>query len=256
MKHTNGNGAGADDLQGDAVKRSYNTLVKLHRTAKLAGDADACVALQREAHPWTFPAYFFRFDAGEVRLRRGCEIRTGGDLDDIEFHVAVKMADEVQCKQWIQEAIDAYDRAGRFDELEKVALELDRRPASGRLERQLHPHHGLDAAKIVKVEPGCFSNWLAFDLRRLDSPARARYHNGLHTLNATYWQEQVDRAREVLQERERIAEATRRRQRARDEVRREVHIEVAAELQEIANAEPTKAGREVVGRIAARLLDQ
>ncbi len=64
MKHTNGNGAGADDRQGDAVQRSYNTLLKLHRTAVLAGDRMACIALAAEADPWTLPGFFFRFDGG------------------------------------------------------------------------------------------------------------------------------------------------------------------------------------------------
>ena len=260
MKHTNGNGngAGADDRQGDAVQRSYNTLIKLHRTAVLAGDRMACIALAAEANPWHLPAYFFRFDGGKVRLRRAAEIRTGGDLEDIEFDTAVKMADDVQCKHWIQDAIDAYDRAGRFDELERVALELDARPLDKRLEVQLHPEHGMDAEAILKAAAADFANWVPFDFRRFRHPARAQYENGLHTLNAEHWKTQVRRARGIVEERERIAEATRHRQRIRDEVRgevsREVRAEVAAELQEIISAEPTKAVREVLGHITCRLL--
>ena len=260
MKHTNGNGAGADDRQGDAVQRSYNTLLKLHRTAVLAGDRMACIALAAEAKPWHLPAYLFRFDGGKVRLRRAAEIRTGGDMEDIEFDTAVKMADDVQCKHWIQDAIDAYDRAGRFDVLERVALELDRRPVDQRLEVQLHPEHGMDAGKILKAAAADFANWVRFDFRRFRHPARAQYENGLHTLNAEHWKAHVRRARGVAEERERIAEATRHRQRIRDEVRgevaAEVRAEVAAELQEIINAEPTTAVREVLGRIACRLLGQ
>ena len=72
MKHTNGAGAGADDRQGDAVQRSYNTLIKLHRTAVLAGDRMACIALAAEAKPWHLPAYLFRFDGGKVQAAAGC----------------------------------------------------------------------------------------------------------------------------------------------------------------------------------------
>ncbi len=259
MKHTNGNGAGADDRQGDAVQRSYNTLLKLHRTAVLAGDRMACIALAAEAKPWTLPGFFFRFDGGEVKLRRAAEIRTGGDMEDIEFDTAVKMADDVQCKHWIQNAIDAYDRAGDFDVLERVALELDARPLDKRLEVQLHPEHGMDAAHLLKAAAADFANWVPFDFRRFRHPARAQYENGLHTLNAEHWKAQVQRARGIVEERERIAEATRHRQRIRDEVRGEVGVEVraavAAELQEILNAEPTKAVREVLGRIACRLIE-
>ena len=267
MKHThgNGNGAGAESdraggPKGDAVKRSHDTLCKLHRTAKLAGDQMACIALAVEADPWILPDHFFRFDAGQVRLRRAEAIRTGGDMEDIEFHIAVKMADDVQCKHWIQEAIDAYDRAGRFEELEQVALELDRRPAEKRLEVQLHPEHGMDAEKILKVEPGCFTHWVPFDFRRFRHPARAQYENGLHSLNAEHWKTQVRRARGIVEERERIAEATRQRQRIRDELRGEVSAEVraavAGELQEIIDSEPSPAVRGPMERIAARLLGQ
>ena len=256
MKHTNGNGnaAGADpsgaDRAGDAVKRSFDTLCTLHRTAKLAGDPMACIALAVEADPWILPDHFFRFDSGEVRLRRVSAIRTGGDMEPVEFHTAVKMADDVQCKQWIQEAIDAYDRAGRFEELERVALELDRRPADKRLEVQLHPEHGMEAEKILKVEPGCFSNWLPFDFRRFRHPARAQYENGLYTLNAEHWKAQVRRARGVVAERERLAKATRQRQRIRDELRGEVSAEVRAEV-----AAELQAVRGALERIAARLLE-
>ncbi len=180
-------------------------------------------------------------------------------MEDIEFDTAVKMADDVQCKRWIQDAIDAYDRAGRFDELEPVALELDRRPVDKRLEVQLHPEHGMDADNILKAAAADFANWVPFDFRRFRHPARAQYENGLHTLNAEHWKAQVRRARGIVEERERIAEATRHRQRIRDEVRGEVDVEVraevAAELQEIIHAEPTRAAvREVLERIAARLL--
>ena len=260
MKQTDGAGneAGADDgRQGDAVKRSYETLVTLHRTAVLAGDRMACIALAVEADPWQLPAYLFRFDGGQVRLRRASEIRTGGDLEDIEFHIAVRMADDVQCKRWIQEAIDAADKAGDFEQLELVALELDRRPADTRLEVQLHPEHGMDAEKVLKVEPGCFSNWVPFDFRRFRHPARGQYENGLHTLNAEHWKQQVRRAREIVQEREQIAAARRERERIRDQLRgevsAEVRAEVAAELQEIIpeSSAPVAGALE---RIACRLL--
>ena len=62
---------------------------KLHRTAVLAGDRMACIALAVEADPWTLPAYLFRFDGGQVRLRRAEAIRCGGDLEAVEFHIAV-----------------------------------------------------------------------------------------------------------------------------------------------------------------------
>ena len=260
MKQTDGagNGAGADaGRQGDAVKRSYETLVELHRTAVLAGDRMACIALAVEADPWTLPAYLFRFDGGQVRLRRAEAIRTGGDLEDIEFHIAIRMADGVQWKGWIQEAIDAADKAGDFEQLELVALELDRRPADRRLEVRLHPEHGMDAARIVKVEPGCFNHWVPFDFRRFRHPARAQYENGLHTLNGEHWKQQVRRAREVVAERARIAAAKQERDRIRDnlrdEVAAEVRVEVAAELQEILRAESSAAVRGPLERIVCRL---
>ena len=264
MKQTDGagNGAGAGrdadaSRQGDAVKRPHDVLVALHRTAVLAGDRMACIALAFEAKPWPLPAYLFRFDGGQVRLRRAEAIRCGGDLEDIEFHIAVKMADDVQWKRWIQEAIDAADKAGDFEQLELVALELDRRPADKRLEVQLHPEHGMDAERIVKVEPGCFNHWVPFDFRRLDHPARAQYENGLHTLNGEHWKQQVRRAREVVAERERIAAARRERERIRDnlrgEVAAEVRGEVAAELQEILRAESSAAVRGSLERIVCRL---
>ena len=259
MKQTDGagNGAGADDgRQGDAVKRSYETLCMLHRTAVLAGDRMACIALAVEADPWTLPAYLFRFDGGQVRLRRASEIRTGGDMEAVEFHLAVRMADDVQCKHWIQEAIDAADKAGDFAQLERVALELDGRPADKRLEVQLHPGHGMDAEKILKVEPGCFNHWVPFDFRRFRHPARAQYENGLYTLNAEHWKQQVRRARGIVEERERIAAAKRERERIRDrlrdEVSAEVRAEVAAELQEII-PESSAPVRGALERIVCRL---
>ena len=248
MKQTDGagNGAGAGrdadaSRQGDAVKRPHDVLVALHRTAVLAGDRMACIALAFEAKPWPLPAYLFRFDGGQVRLRRAEAIRCGGDLEDVEFHIAVKMADAVQWKRWIQEAIDAADKAGDFEQLELVALELDRRPADKRLEVQLHPEHGMDAEKIVKVEPGCFNHWVPFDFRRLDHPARAQYENGLYTLNGEHWKQQVRRAREVVAERE------------RDRIRDNLRGEVAAELQEILRAESSAAVRGSLERIVCRL---
>ena len=179
-------------------------------------------------------------------------------MEAVAFPTAVKMADGVQCPRWVQETIDTYDRAGDFEQLEPVALELDRRPADKRLEVQLHPEHGMDAAKILKVEPGCFSHWVPFDFRRFRHPARAQYENGLYTLNAEHWKQQVRRARGIVAERERLAEATRQRQRIRDELRGEVsakiRAEVAAELQEVIGSAPAVRGP--LERIAARLLGQ
>ena len=63
------------------------------------------------------------------------------------------------------------------------------------------------------------------------------------------------RARGVVAERERLAEATRLRHRIRDELRGEVRAEVAAELQKIIAAESAPAAREILGCIADRLLD-
>ena len=195
------------------MKRSFDTLCRLHRTAVLAGDQMACIALAVEADPWVLPDYLSSAstaDRSEAAAGRGDPF-TGGDMEAVAFHTAVKMADGVQCTQ-LDSGGHRRLRTGPadFEELELGGAGTGP-PSSGPAAgvSVLYPEHGMDAEKILKVEPGCFTHWVPFDFRRFRHPARAQYENGLYSLNAEHWKQQVRRAKGIVAERERLAEATR-----------------------------------------------